>query len=107
MNPRGTPQRIRRGQLLDQRADIVRHCWAAGTMSALLPPEQSKAAPMPCEDSRRLHDKERRAPCAPSVRQPHPQHAVNGRQAKAWTAGAIREGQLMPQREDLQMQRRA
>ena len=80
---------------------------AAGAMSALPGPEQAEAAPMPGEDRRRLHDKERRAPGAPSVRQPHPQHAINSRQAKAWMARSIRDGQLVPQREDLQVQRRA
>jgi len=36
-----------------------------------------------------------------------PQHPINGREAKPWTAGTIRDGQLMPKREDLQMKHRA
>jgi hypothetical protein len=47
---------------------------------------------------------ERRAPAAPSARHPHPQHTIGGRQAKAWAARAIRDRQLMPKGEDLQMQ---
>ena len=76
-------------------------------MSALPGPEQTKTTTMPCEDGRRLHDMERRAPATPSVRQPRPEHTIKRRQAKAWTAGAIRDDQLVPQRDDLQVQRRA
>jgi hypothetical protein len=50
---------------------------------------------------------ERRAPATPSVRQPRPEHTIKRSQAKAWTAGTIRDNQLVPQREDLQVQRRA
>ena len=76
-------------------------------MSTLPRPEQTKAAPMPGEDRRRLNDVERRSPAMPSLRQPRPQHTINGREAKPWTAGTIRDGQLMPKREDLQMKHRA
>ena len=40
-----------------------------------------------------------------SLRQPRPEHAIERREAKAWAAGATRGDQLMPQRDDLQMQR--
>jgi hypothetical protein len=76
-------------------------------MSTLPRPEQSKAAPMPGEYSRRLNDVERRVPAMPSLRQPRPQHTITGREAKPWTAGTIRDCQLMPKREDLQMKHRA
>ena len=58
---------------------------------------------MPGEYSRRLNDVERRVPAMPSLRQPRPQHTINGREAKPWTTGTIRDGQLRPKREDLQM----
>jgi hypothetical protein len=58
---------------------------------------------MPCEDGRRLHDMERRAPATPSVREPHPERTIKRRQAKAWTARATRDDQLVPQRDDLQV----
>jgi hypothetical protein len=62
---------------------------------------------MPGEDRRWLHDMECCTPAGPSVRQPRPQHTINGREAKPWTAGTIRDCQLMPKREDLQMKHRA
>jgi hypothetical protein len=62
---------------------------------------------MPCEHRRRLNDVERRAPAAPSVRQPYSQHTINSRQTNAWTAGTIRNRQLVAKCEDLQVQRRA
>jgi hypothetical protein len=106
-NPRRTPKWIRGRHFANQHADVVRHGRAAGAVSALPRPEQAKAAPMPCEHRCRLDDMERRAPAAPSARHPHPQHTIGGRQAKAWAARAIRDRQLMPKGEDLQMQGRA
>ena len=50
---------------------------------------------------------ERRAPAMPSLRQPRPQHTINRREAKPWTARTVRDCQLVPKREDLQMQHRA
>jgi len=41
------------------------------------------------------------------MRKPRPEHTIKRRQAKTWTAGPIRDDQLVPQRDDLQMQRRA
>jgi hypothetical protein len=107
MNPRRAPEWIRRGDLTNQRADIVGHGRASGAVSAFPGPEQQEAAAMPCEHRRRLNDVERRAPAAPSVRQPYSQHTINSRQTNAWTAGTIRNRQLVAKCEDLQVQRRA
>jgi hypothetical protein len=107
MNPRRAPEWIRRGDLTNQRADIVGHGRASGAVSAFPGPEQQEAAAMPCEHRRRLNDVERRAPAAPSVRQPYPQHTINSRQTNAWTAGTIRNRQLVAKCEDLQVPRRA
>jgi hypothetical protein len=76
-------------------------------MSTFPRPEQTKAAPMPAEDRRRLNDVERRVPALPSLRQPRPQPTIDLREAKPWTAGTIRDCQLVPKREDLQMKHRA
>ena len=78
----------------------------ADAMSALPYPEQTKTTTMPREHGRRLHDMERRAPATPSVRQPGPEHTAQRRQAKAWTA-ETRDDQLVPQRDDLQVEHRA
>ena len=101
MNPRCAPQRVGRRHLANQHADVGWHRRPTRAMSALPGPEQAKAAPMPSEDGRRLHDIERGSPGAPSARQPHPQHPINGHQAKSRAAAAIRDDQLVPQCEDL------
>jgi hypothetical protein len=96
MNPGCAPQRVRRGHPSYQRPDIVRHGRAASAMSAFPGPEQAKAAPMPRENRRWLHDMKRRAPAAPSMREPYPQHTINGRQTKARAPGTIHNCQLVP-----------
>jgi hypothetical protein len=50
---------------------------------------------MKCEHRCWLNDVDRRAPAAPLVRQPYPQHTINSRQTNAWTAGTIRNRQLV------------
>jgi len=107
VNARRAPQWVRRTHVTNQPADIGWDGRTASAMSAFPGPEQAKTTPMPCEDGRRLHDMERRAPATPSVRQPHPERTIKRRQAQAWTAGATRDDQLVPQRDDLQVQRRA
>jgi hypothetical protein len=43
----------------------------------------------------------------PSLRERCPQRTINGCEAKPWTAATIRDCQLVPKREDLQMKHRA
>jgi len=100
VNPRRTPQRIRGGHVANQRANVLRHGRAAGPVAALPRPEQAKAAPVPRDDGLRLDDVHRRAPAAPCVREPRPQHAVDRRQTKAWASGSIHDGQLVSERDD-------
>jgi hypothetical protein len=107
VDSRGAPERIDRGHFANQRADVGWHPRPPRAMSTLPRPEQAKAAPMPGEYRRRLHDVERRVPAMPSLRQPRPQRTINGCEAKPWTAATIRDCQLVPKREDLQMQHRA
>jgi hypothetical protein len=76
-------------------------------MSALPRPEQAKTATMPAEHRGRLHDMERRSPAGPSLRQPRPQRPINRREAKPWMAGTIRDCQLVPKGDDLEVQCRA
>jgi hypothetical protein len=90
VNPRRAPERIRDRHLTNQGADVGGYGRAAA-ISTLPRPEQAKAAPMSCEYRRRLNDTDRRAPATPSLRQPCPEHAISGRQSKAWTARTIRD----------------
>src|SRR6185503_12529354 len=92
------------GQLPNQSADISRHGRTTGAPSALPRPEQTKAAAMPCDHRLGLNDVERRAPGAPGLGEPCPQHPVGNRKTKPWMARSIDDGQLVPKRQDLQMQ---
>ena len=62
---------------------------------------------MPRQNGGRLHEMERRAPAVPSLREPGPQCPINSGEPEPWAAGTIRNGQLVPKRDDLQVQRRA
>jgi len=62
---------------------------------------------MPGEHRCWLHDMERRAPAGPSLRQPRPQQTINYRESEPWTAGTIHHGELVPECDDLQVQRDA
>ena len=93
--------------LADQRAHVGRHGRAPGAVSALPGPEQAKAAPVPRDDGLRLDDVNGRAPAAPCVREPRPQHPVGRREAKAWASRSMDDGQLVSERDDFQVQRGA
>ena len=60
---------------------------------------------MPGEHGRALHDVERRAPAAPSLREPGPEHPISGGQTKTSTTRAIDHGELVWDCDDFQMQR--
>jgi hypothetical protein len=107
MNPRGTPQRIRRGQLPDQRAHVRRYAWAPGAVSAFPGPEQAKTAAMPRDDRLRLDDMNGRAPAAPCMREPRPKDSIGRREAKTRPPRSIDDGQLVSERDDFQVQRGA
>ena len=107
VNPRRTPERIRRGHSTDQRADVWSRGWTTGAVPTLPGPEQAEAASVPGEDGLRLDEDKRRPPTAPCARQPRPEHPIRRGQTKSRGARAIQDRQLMPEREDLEVQRRA
>ena len=48
-----------------------------------------------------------RAPVAPGVREPCPQEAVGRRETKTWAPRSMDDGELVSERDDLQMQQGA
>ena len=104
MNPRGTPQRIRRGHVANQRAHVRWHRWAPGAVSAFPRPEQPKAAPVPRDHSLRLDNVNGRPPAAPRAREPHPQPPVCRREAKTWAPRSMDDGELVSESDDFQVQ---
>jgi hypothetical protein len=107
MNPWRTPERIYGRQLTDEGANVCGHARPAGALSALPRPEPAKPAAVPRDDGLRLDDADDRAPPAPCLREPRPQHSVGRCGTETWPAGAIHDGELVSQRDNLQVQRGA
>ncbi len=62
---------------------------------------------MPRDDRLRFDDMNGRPPVAPGVREPHPEETVRRREVKTWAAGSIHDRELVPERDDFQVQRGA
>ena len=62
---------------------------------------------MPREDGLRLDDVHGRAPAVPRAREPRSQHPVGGRETGPGSAGSMHDRELLAEREDPQVQRRA
>lgn len=62
---------------------------------------------MPPDDRLRRDDVKGGAPTTPCSREPNPKDAVRRREAATWPARSAHDGQLVPEREDLQVQRGA
>ena len=107
MHSRGAPQGIRGGHLANQCANVVWHRRTSDAMSALPGPEQAKPAAMPRDDRVRLDDVNRRVPAGPRVREPRPQDSIGRREAKTWAPRSMDDSQLVPERDDFQVQRGA
>ena len=107
VDARRTPQRICLRHRADQRADVGRYGRPARAPSALPGPEQAEAATVPGDDRLGLHEDERRPPSSPDAREPDPEQAVGRGQAHARSARAFQHQKLVPQRENLEVQRRA
>jgi hypothetical protein len=105
VNSRGAPQRIRRGQLPDQRAYVRRYAWAPSAMSAFPGPEQTKTTAMPRDDRLRFDDMNGRAPAAPCMREPRPKESIGRREAKTRTPRTSDDEQLVSEGDDFQVQR--
>jgi len=81
------------------------HTRSSGALAAFPGPEETKAASVPGDDGVRFDDVHSGPPAAPGSREPHPQHSVCRGQTEAWAARSIDHGELMPEREDFEMQR--
>ena len=75
-------------------------------VSDLPGPEQAKAFPVPADDGRGFDDKDAGGPVAPDGAQPSPQQSINSGQFRSLD-GALQNAELMTEREDLKLERRA
>ena len=62
---------------------------------------------MPRDDCLGFDEMNGRPPVAPGLREPRPKETVRRRQGKTGTAGSIHDGELVSERDDLQVQRGA
>ena len=106
-DPGRSPEQICGGHLTKQRADLVGRGWTTRSVPTLPRPEQAEPASVPGEHSVRLDDVNGRAPTAPRPREPGPQHSVGRREAKTRASRSIYDGQLVSERNNLQVQRSA
>src|SRR5262245_21299103 len=102
VNPRGTPARIRSGELPDHRAHVRRYGWAPGAVSAFPGPEQAKTTAMPRDDRLRFDVMNGRAPAAPHMREPRPKDSIGRREARTRAPRSIDDSQLVSERDDFQ-----
>ncbi len=101
-----TPERIRSRHLANQGTNVARDAWTAETVS-LPRPEQTDPATVPRDDGVRPDDVHGRAPATPRLREPRPQRPVSKGEAKTRTSGSMHDGQVVSERDDLQVQRGA
>jgi len=105
MNPWRAPQRVLLRHHPNQRASL-RGDGRSAVASATLPrPEQTEALALPSDDGLSLHNHDGRSPIAPCACQPRPEASVRFRQAQPSRSGPLHNLQLMPQREDLKVER--
>src|SRR5215469_9861322 len=91
----------------NQRAHFLRHGRSTRLTVVDLPgPEQAKAFPVPAYDGRGFDDKEAGLPVVPDGAQPGPQPPIRRCQFGSFD-GALQNAELMTEREDLQLERRA
>jgi hypothetical protein len=81
--------------------------WTTRTVPTLPRPEQAEPASVPGEHGVRLDENERRPPSAPRLRPPRPEHPIRRGQTQPRGARAMQDRQLMPERADFEVQRRA
>ena len=107
MDPRRAPARVRLRHRANQRAEVGGHRRSPNPAAALPGPPESEALAVPGDDGLRFHDHERRPPSGPDARQQDPEPAVRLREPDSRRSGAVQHVQLVPQGQDLEVERRA
>src|SRR4051794_39181776 len=106
VNARRAPARILVAHAPDEIPNIVRDRWPPSLASADLPrPEEAQRLAVPGNDCFGLDNDQRRTPLRPHAGEPDPQKTVNCLQPWALCRGALKNADLMPERNILQLQR--
>jgi len=98
-----SPERVGRRQTPDENAYFFRYLRSPGLPGAAeTGPVIAKPPALPGDDRSRLNDDECLSPPEPEAGEPGPEEAVGGPEARP-LQGALADGQLMAEREDLKL----
>src|SRR6266849_5218718 len=104
----GAPQPVLTAHPSDQIADLAGNGGPTHLAMPDLPgPEKAKSLAMPGDRRRRFDDVQRRAPVPPDPGEENPKQAVGGSQLRPFPGGALKDPDLVPESEVLQLQRSA
>jgi len=89
MDARRAPERIGEGHGADEFCNLAVDGRSTGSTASGLPvPEGAEALSVPANNGLRLNDMERLAPPRPPLREPHPEEAIEGTNARALRAAS-------------------
>src|SRR5713226_6652415 len=102
------PQPVLTAHPSDQIADLAGNGGPTHLAMPDLPgPEKAKSLAMPGDRRRRFDDVQRRAPVPPDPGEENPKQAVGHSQLRPFPGGALKDPDLVPESEVLQLQRSA
>src|ERR1700674_1894607 len=102
------PKRVLTTHPADQIADLAGNGGPTRPAMPDLPgPEKAKSLAMPGDRGRGFDDVQRRAPVAPDPREENPKQTVGGSQLRPFSGRALKDADLVPERDVLQLQRSA
>lgn len=104
MDPRRTPERIRRGHPADQRPNLWVDLQPSGRSTRLASPVASKPLAVPANDSVGLDDHQDPLPVDPSAPKGDPEGTIEVAQGQPTLRSAVEDRELLPQGQVLQSQ---
>src|SRR5688572_15987794 len=105
VDSRRSPARVLFAHVADQIANFARDRRAARLAAADLPcPEEAKRLALPAHDRLRLDDDQSGTPICPNAGQPSPQESVSCAPPRALLRRALKNADLMPERNILELQ---
>ena len=107
VNPRRAPEGIFPAHRADQVANRFRHGGASGLAPSNFPgPKLTECLPVPSNNRRRLDEKDTSPPVLPDGAEPSPQESIRRGELGPFD-GALQNPELMAERQNFQLQRRA
>ena len=102
MNARRAPEGVGEGHGADEVGKLQTDGRTTQALALRSPgPEGAKAQPMPAYDRLGANDVKRSAPACPSLREPHPEQAIEAAELRT-PRSAAEQGELLPERQVLE-----